>query len=328
MILKPADIRNEVMHYFRTGGRPRYFVGHGCLDKFYGIREGSRTDWTGYPGSGKTELMIECLWNTSNYHNHKHLIHMPDAGSRVEVISKLFHKVTGKRMEKYYWTKDGRQETDPGFLATEQEIDRNLPEILHFFQVYEPGKKLVTPELFWNYAVDNQKKLGIFSAVIDSWNYMHHDLQGEREDKWLAKTLQLGNDLVEESGLHFHTIIHPRSAKLKDGKLQPPTYHEMKGGSEWGNYAKTVIVVHWPTGQLETEVHIEKAKGANIGIKGMCLMGYDIGKGKYYTQEIINNVLIKNYAAPEGEQQQVSTKLDAIERVNFYEPEKDDDLPF
>jgi hypothetical protein len=322
-IVEANDVRDELVHYIKTGGKQRFYLGHTELDKHYGIREASRTDWTGYPGSGKTELLIECLWNCSNYYDHKHLINMPDAGSKLEVIAKLFHKITGKHLERYFWTKDGRQEADS--VANEKDIDRHLPEILHFFKIFD-SKGLVTPSQFWQYAVDNKKKLGIFSAAIDSWNYMHQDLEGLREDKWLAKTLQFGNDLVEESGLHFHTVIHPKSARIKDGKLQPPTYHEMKGGSEWGNYAKSVIVVHWEKGAVESEIHIEKAKGANVGIKGMVLMAYDIKKGRYFRQEILNNVWIKHYAAPNGEVNTNQTKMDAIKTAAWIN--EDDGLPF
>lgn len=325
-LVEPSDVREELKQYIKTGGRPRYYVGHKSLDKHYGVREGSRTDWSGYPASGKTELMIETLWNCSQYYDHKHLINMPDAGSHTEIIAKLFHKVTGKRMEKYYWTEEGRQETDN--LATVQELDRHLPEILHYFKILK-SEKPMSPSEFWLQAEKMQTEEKIFSAVIDSWNHMFHDTEGEREDKWLAKTLQLGNDIVERSGLHFHTIIHPRSAKMKDGKLQPPTYHELKGGSEWGNYAKSVIIVHREKHEKHSEIHIEKAKGANIGIKGMITLHFDIRTGKYYEAEIQNNQLIRHYAQKEGHEQ-IEVKPTAIQpQKSFYEVDKEfPDCPF
>ena len=323
-IVKPADVRDKLCHYIKKGGPKRYYIGHKSLDRHYGVREGSRTDWSGYPASGKTELMIETIWNCSQYYEHKHLINMPDAGSKEEIIAKLFHKVTGKRMEKYYWTNEGRQETDN--LATVQELDRYLPEILHYFKIIK-SDQLLSPSQFWLEAEKMQSEHGIFSAVIDSWNHMFHDTDGEREDKWLAKTLQLGNDIVERSGLHFHTIIHPRSAKIKDGKLQPPTYHELKGGSEWGNYAKSVIIVHRVKSEQFSEIHIEKAKGANIGIKGMIVLHFDIKTGKYYETEIIGNQLIRHYAQPEGKEEIEVINSAIVPDTNFYEVDKNE-APF
>lgn len=325
-IVKPSDIRDELIHYAKYGGAKRFYLGHKLIDNFYGIREASRTDWTGYPGSGKTELMLEALWNCANYYDHKHLICMPDAGSVSEIAAKLFHKVTGKRLERYYWTSEGRQEADN--LATTKEIDRYLPEILHYFKILRNGSHY-TPSQYWEYAEKHKEKLDIFSAVIDSFNHMTQDLDGLREDKWLAKTLQTGNDIVERSGLHFHTIIHPKSVRKVDGKIQPPSYHEMKGGSEWGNYAKSVIVVHWEKGSPKTEIHFDKIKGANIGIKGMCMLNYDIKAGKYYEAEIRDNVYIKNFAAPQGKEQPELKKMDAVQpNMDFYEVDKGDTLDF
>jgi hypothetical protein len=321
-----GDVRDKLRMYIKSGGPERFYIGHKSLDKHYGIRQGSRTDWSGYPASGKTELMLECLWNCSQYYDHKHLINMPDAGSNEEIIAKLFHKVTGKRMEKYYWTSEGRQETDN--LATVQELDRHLPEILEYFKILKT-KEPISPTQFWLEAEKMQTENKIFSAVIDSWNHMYHDTDGQREDKWLAQTLQVGNDIVERSGLHFHTIIHPKSAKIKDGKLQPPTYHELKGGSEWGNYAKSVIIVHREKNENHSEIHIEKAKGANIGVKGMIVLHFDIKTGKYFHYERESNQSIRHYAQPEGTEEP-QMEISAIQPMeNFYEVDRDnDETPF
>lgn len=313
MILNVQDIQNELIYYLKSGGKERFYLGFESLDKLYGIREASRTDWTGYPGSGKTELLIESLWNCSKYYDHKHLIFMPDAGSTIEVIAKLFHKITNKRLEKYYWNEYGRQETD--YLAEEKDVYRYLPEILEYFKVFNPKKTAVTPKIFWDFAVENKEELGIFSAVVDSWNNLYHDSEGMRDDKWLANTLQYGNTLVEQSGLHFHTIIHPKTARVKDGKVITPTYHEMKGGSEWGNYAKSIIIVHRDRENNLTEVIIDKAKGSNIGVRGNLQLGFDVSRGKYFEYDFKNGGSNK-YAEKRIEQK----------TINSFETK--DDLPF
>lgn len=298
-LITVQDIRDEMLHYYDTGGGKRYYLGFKNMDAKYAIREGSRTDWTGYPGSGKTELMLECLWNCSNYYDHKHLIYMPDAGAVAEVVAKLFHKITGKQLETHYHDATGRHEVVN--RANKSEIDRYLPEILHYFKIYNPPPKvLVSPKVLWDHAVEIQHTEKIFNAVIDSWNNMHHDTNGEREDKWLAKQLQYGNKLVEDTGLHFHTIIHPRSTRMKDGQAVMPTYHEMKGGSEWGNYGKSIIIVHRDNNVDYTDVSFGKVKGANIGVRGLTTIHYDVPRAKYYEIEHTEGGQ-RRYAQPEGE---------------------------
>ena len=54
-IVKAADIRDEVLHLYKNGGGNVYYCGFKGLASHYNIKEGGCTDWTGYPGSGKTE---------------------------------------------------------------------------------------------------------------------------------------------------------------------------------------------------------------------------------------------------------------------------------
>lgn len=300
MVIEYKDIVDDVMRYFKYGGGTTYYLGFKCLARYYSIKEGGVTDWTGNPGSGKTELLFESLMNTSEWYGHKHLINMPDAGTNEEVIGKLLHKISGKQFEEYYFNKEGTKCKIENRI-TEKEIYRYLPEVLEYFKIYNPKvnnrSKTTTPKEFWDFAVKNKKELGIFSAVIDSWNYMKHDTEGyAREDKWLEATLSYRNELAEQSGMHFHTIIHPKSEKKnKDGRIIMPDMYSLKGGSEWASNAKTVIVVHREFGSNITDVKIDKAKPRIVGLQGTTCLQYDLQRGKYF--EIINeNGGYKKYA--------------------------------
>ena len=93
-----------------------------------------------------------------------------------------------------------------------------IPKVLDYFKIYDPSTKVegkkgtrsktLTPVEFWEYAATNKKKLGIFSAVIDSWNYMRHDVQGYgREDKWLEDVLSYRNEIAERENCSAHEIL-------------------------------------------------------------------------------------------------------------------------
>ena len=294
-ILTEEMIRDKMSEHYDSGGGETFYAGFNGLAKYYSIKAGSCTDWTGLPGSGKTEILLEMLKNSSEWYDHKHLLHMPDAGSEVEIVAKLIHKLSGKQFEEYYYD-DAHEKQLIKNRISEEEMFRMIPEVLKIFKIFVPtpkpqkeGKKAtrskaVTPKEFWEFAVENKKKLGIFSAVIDSWNYMKHDTEGfGREDKWLEETLSYRNELAESSDLHFHTIIHPKGAKKdKAGKIIMPDMTDLKGGSEWGNNAKSIIVVHREKNSHLTHVKIEKAKPKVVGIAGSCLLAYDVKSGRYY----------------------------------------------
>ena len=286
-VVSVDSIRDRVLQYYKDGGGRTFYVGYKSISKHYSIKEGGVTDWTGYAGSGKSELLLDFLKNCSLWYGHKHLIHMPDAGTIEEVVGKLIHKMSGKQFEEFYYNQQGERVLIEN-RVTPKEIDTFLPVVLDNFKVLDPNtknnSKALTPKEFWKYAVSKKKELGIFSAVIDSWNYMRHDTEGfAREDKWLEDTLSFRNELAERSGLHFHTIIHPTKArKDSDGRTIPPDMHSLKGGSEWGNNGKSIIVVDRDFESNASNIIIVKAKPSIVGVRGACTLSYNVKTGAYY----------------------------------------------
>jgi len=139
-IVNEENIRDRVKEYYKTGGGSTFYVGYKNLAKHYSIKEGSTTDWTGYPGSGKTELLLDILKNCSLWYGHKHLIHMPDAGTIEEVIGKLIHKMSGRQFDEFYYNSQGEKVLIENRI-TEAELDKYLPIVLKSFKILDPEKK-------------------------------------------------------------------------------------------------------------------------------------------------------------------------------------------
>ena len=312
-IIKESEIKERLLDFYNNGGGKTYFVGYKCLAKHYSIKEGGVTDWTGYAGSGKTELLLDLLKNCSRYYKHKHLIHMPDAGTVEDVIGQLIHKISGKQFDAFYYNSSG-EKIEIENRINEKEVKELLPIVLKYFKVLDPKKKTnskaLTPKEFWRFAVDNKKELGVFSAVIDSWNYMRHDTEGfAREDKWLEDTLSFRNELAERSNMHFHTVIHPTKArKDKVGATIAPDIHSLKGGSEWGNNGKSIIIVDRDFDSNNTSIIIAKAKPKIVGVRGVTSLCYDIKKGQYY--EFKDGVRYEAEPLKEKKQNRITFKND------------------
>lgn len=296
-IIKEIEIKERLRDYYHTGGGTTFHLGWSGLGGLYSIKEGGCTDWSGLPGSGKTEVLLDSLKFCSRHYKHKHLIHMPDAGTVEEVIAKLIHKMSGKQFEEFYIDQEGNKILIEN-RVTEQEVEKYLPIVLEYFKILDPKKnnnsKAVTPKEFWQFSVDNKKELGIFSAVIDSWNYMKHDVGVLRYDQWLEETLSFRNELAERNALHFHTIIHPKSGSKVEGKTQMPDMHDLKGGSEWANNGKSIIIVHREFGSMITDIKINKAKPRIVGVQGLTSLQYDLKVGAFY--EFVNGK--KKFAEP------------------------------
>lgn len=288
------NIIESVLHKWKHGEEETFNPGFKNFANYYNILQGSCTDWTGYPTSGKTELLLEVLMNCAKFYNHKHLLYMPDAGTVAEVMSDLLTKYSGKPFNEYYhWKGEKHKNYD---RLTESEVLMYLPEIEKNFKICEQGTKTLTPIEFWEYAAEYKKKELIHTGVIDSWNYMKHDQGSLRQDQWLEATLSRRNQIAEKSGLHFHTVIHPKTATLtQDGRITTPTAHSLKGGSEWYNNGKSIIVVDRPDPHSNlVDIIIQKAKPRVVGVKGSFALNFDVKKSRYYFDTGLEKIYAKH----------------------------------
>ncbi len=298
-ILNYKDVKDELLNHWEHGGGKTYYIGFPESRPLYQVMKGSCTDITGYPVSGKTQFLKEVLINLSEFWGWKHLIYLPDAGTNVEILSDLIHKFSGKTFQKTFSTSSGNVHDTPNHITAE-EVEKYAPLILENFRLMKTDK-LLTPKEYWNFAKDNWKELGIDSASIDSWNYLKHDLEGySREDKWLEDTLSYRNQLAEETGLHFFTLIHPKNpTKSKDGKIIMPTEHDIKGGSEWFNNGKSILIVHRESKEQNfADIYVRKAKPRVVGKVGFFTLNFDLETSRYY---YLDHQASKHFAS-KGEQ--------------------------
>src|SRR6478736_6269970 len=101
-LLTYENTRDDLIKYRNEGALRGVYLGFPLLNENYTMSIPGVTDWTGYPGSGKTELLLEFLLNTSLFYGWKHLLYVPDIGSKNEILSNLIHKKTGKTFDKRF----------------------------------------------------------------------------------------------------------------------------------------------------------------------------------------------------------------------------------
>lgn len=282
---------------------------------------GNCTDWTGYPMSGKTQVLMELLINTSKFYGWKHLVYFPDVGSNVEIIADLLHKKTGKTFDP---TKDN--------TITDAEIYRNLEWVLHHFKILTKTevKAKMTPMDFWDMAVTIKEESGLHTASIDSWKDLSHpynEFGGYAQ--YLEFVLPYRNMIAENNELHLHTIIHPKLTEKENGKRKPPTPYDLKGGSEWFNSGKCMITVDRDS--LENNIctlYFNKIKPRSNGSIGQKDLYFDVNKLTYFSQEIIMGNVVKKYASEKGTAIVEQKPLHQMQpNQSFYEP-KDKEIDF
>ena len=274
-ITKVVEVTEALIEYRDTYNEKGKYLGFENLNDLYTMQLGTCTDWTGFPRSGKTQVLMELLLNTSKYYGWKHLVYFPDVGNDIEVIADLMHKLTGKTFNPTYKN-----------AISDDEIAMNLDFIFNHFYILtkENVKAKVTPYQFWDYAVELDLEVGIQTASVDSWKDLKHDTSKfGRDDKYLEDVLSYRNDIAERNNLHLHTVIHPKLLAKDNGVRPAPTPYDLKGGSEWFNSGKNMITIHRENMEgVECQFIVNKAKPRSSGTIGNCLLSFDITKLVYY----------------------------------------------
>ena len=323
-ITKAVDVIGKLSDYRKNYHNKGMYLGWDKLHEHYSMQLGNCTDWTGYPMSGKTQVLMELLLNTSMWYGWRHLVYFPDVGSNVEIIADLIHKKTGKSFDPL---KDN--------AITDDEIRKEIDWITYHFLVLTKKeiKAKMTPIEFWDMAVKIKKDEGLETASIDSWKDLSHNYsEFGGYAQYLEYVLPYRNQIAEDNDLHLHTIIHPKLTEKENGKRKPPVPYDLKGGSEWFNSGKCMITVHRE--DLESgiaEIYFNKIKPRAVGAIGKIDLHFDVKKFRYFEFESVEyNGMVhhnKKYATERRNEQPKQTTLN-IEPSNSLNYVKPDDCPF
>jgi hypothetical protein len=324
-ITEPNDVLKQLKKHRDNYHDRGVYLGFEQIDKYYSMQLGGCTDWTGFPMSGKTQVLMELLMNTSVFYGWKHLIYFPDVGNNVEILADFIHKKTNKSFDP----------KKPNTI-TDSDIEREIEWVTEHFKVLTKVdvKAKLTPMQFWDMAAEIKRTGELHTASIDSWKDMSHpyDEYGGYAT-YLEYCLPYRNHIAEQHNLHLHTIIHPKLTEKINGTRQPPTPYDLKGGSEWFNSGKSMVTVHRPdvTHNL-AQIYFNKIKPRSVGIIGKAELHFDINSLTYYDIDVVApNEHRHLYASPKGE---IKTKnILPNEIQEFYKPLEqnsnfDDKLPF
>lgn len=280
------EVLDELNDYRETYNDKGKYLGFKAIDEFYTMQLGNVTDWTGYPMSGKTQILMEVLLNTSKFYGWKHLVYLPDVGNKTEIVADLIHKLTGKSF-------------NPKFEnhISKEEISREIDWILEHFKILtkKEVKSKMTPFEFYDLAAT----MDIQTASIDSWKDMSHPYKEYGGyATYLEVVLPYRNQIAEDNNIHINTVIHPKLTEKENGKRNAPTPYDLKGGSEWFNSGKCMITVHRESKDDNiAQINFNKIKPRSIGKIGGCELRFDLNKFVYY-EEGINS---RTYAHEKGQ---------------------------
>ncbi len=292
MSIKTTDILSKVEELYEKGITSGKSTGWSELDKIITLKLGTTFYLYGQPASGKTELWLELLVNTSELYGWKHVIFSPESGDAEHVIAELISKKFRKPFHSNIHGSISEQEFYQGVAWSEE-----------YFRIIESEDKHITVENYLTEISDTVRSgFKPQTTMIDPWNELHHDLSqsGGREDLYLQDKLGLIRKDAISHGRINCIITHIADQKVidREGKrwYPAPTPREIAGGQAWHRKGMNMIGVWRPPANMigengmpykdnECHVQVHKYKPKGTGKRGTAIMYYDFKTNSYIQQD-------------------------------------------
>lgn len=238
-LLGAADVLAQMEYsWFNDdpNGLPTHFP---CIAPYWSWLPGEVTAVTGWPGSGKSEFMLQLMLIKSVYEPAwKWALYVPENMPAKSVITKLVQSYVG-------------QTANPksSFRMSFAQYQEAAKWVLAHFVLINPRKVTSLAELLaaLKQAVADHKVKG---GLIDPWNALASNLKdyGGREDEMLRHQLNDVLDFAEDFEQCVVICAHP-AGQARDqgtGALKVPDQYSISGGRMWPNKVDNFLVVHRP----------------------------------------------------------------------------------
>lgn len=256
-LLNPDEVWAKMKHawdHLDPNGSPTHFP---TIAQHWSWMPGEVSLVTGWPGSGKSWIMLFLMLLKSRYDGWKWALLCPENMPARKLVNILVQMLVG-------------QTCNPKFshrMSFAQYEEAAQWVLQHFF--------IINPREAENLAdvvgvIGHCKEAhGINGYLIDPFNSLGDNLKdyGGREDEMLKHLLGFLCDFTEDAELCGVVCAHPSGdARPKAGAdLIVPDQYKVSGGRMWGNKVDNVIVIHRPhyeTNPADTAVdfYVKKVK--------------------------------------------------------------------
>ena len=248
-IIRPSDIKHELMQYRKHGLQPGLSCGHPELDFMFTPKRGHISFWSGIPAMGKSvglRWYLKELVKTNP--DVKLAMFTPENRPTVREYVKLAELFVGKTY----------QEGQPDSMEEKERVDiLNFLE-KHFIIVAPDNRnyesfdgiikrtdvtKLQSICKYISYLVKTEN---IFGYVIDAYNKLDNEAPGYMsETKFIESQLDYLVDFNTYYNVHGWIVAHPtKLAKDRNGNYLMPSLYDIKGTSAWNERADIGVIIH------------------------------------------------------------------------------------
>lgn len=273
-IFTVSDFEQSLDALFENGMQKGVTIGHDNFDRLLSFETKRLCVVTGIPGSGKSEFIDEIAERLNMRYGWRFAYFSPENAPLAYHASKLIEKFTGKKFDKEHLSfgeyKQVKQHLETNFFFISPKDNYRIDTIL------ERAKFLV-------------RRKGIKALVIDPYNRLEDESEGQNETKYISKLLDKMTNFAQQNDILIILMAHPtKMPKTKDGKIEVPTLYDISGSANFYNKTDFGITVHRDRENNTVEVHVQKVKFRHLGECGTALFKYNLNNGRYtpYTNGI------------------------------------------
>lgn len=257
----------DVQHYaqrfedlYNEGHAKGIDTGIPALDQIMNISEAMMTVVTGFPGSGKSDLIDQICINAAKNHNWKTVYCSFEKPPHLH-MAQLCAKITGKPFF---------QGLNPRMTIEERDQAKAWISQHFVFMDYMAGAPADIDGIL-EFAKAAVMRMGVRILVIDPYNFIEVDYKDRLETDAINQMLTKVQQFAKQSGVHVFFVAHP--AKPMDRSQKVVTGVDVAKSMSW--FAKAdlgLTVVRTDDGP---EAHVWKARWQWLGKMGSANLAFD-----------------------------------------------------
>lgn len=278
-ILTSADILPKTLELYDAGMPPGASTGWESVDPYYTVAQGYMTILTGWPGSGKSELLDALCVNLAEMLGWKIMFHSPENLPRQTHISKLLEKFARKPFG-----------AGPTARMTRTEVVDWSGDIAPMFQFIESpteeGMSVAQVMRAATMLMERMIPASKVALVLDPWNEMEHMRPSNvSETEYISQTLSRIRNWSRKWNAHTFIVAHPQKIRHERGEreLPVPRPDMISGSQHWWNKADNCLTVwrDFNVDSSEVMLYVQKVRFKHMGRIGVAKLIYDRPTGRY-----------------------------------------------
>lgn len=268
-----SDIFDSVTSLYEQGQIKGSSTGLQSLDEYMQVPLGMMTIVTGFPASGKSDLVDQICVNLAKSNNWKTVF-----CSFEKPANYHYAQLSQKVIDKPFF-----QDTGTSRMSQEEvEFAREVMKDSFVFMDNRSGGASDIDSILRK-ASECVLRYGSRILVIDPYNYI--DMGGGRETDGISQMLTKIQQWAKNHDAHVFFVAHPAklSSERRTGKKIVVTGLDISGSHTWFSKADIGLTV-WrhPQDEEPPEAHVWKARWNWVGKNGSCPLHYDKDSGRWH----------------------------------------------